>query len=66
MEVQKIGIKYGIITGVVLIIYFLLLSIIDLLLQPVFSIANLLISGTGIYLVILELKKSQNKLRNHA
>ena len=61
MEVQKIAIKYGSITGVVLIVYFLLLSTIDLHLQPVFSIANLLISGTGIYLAILELKKSQKE-----
>ena len=61
MEVQKIAIKYGIITGMVLIVYFLLLSTIDLHLQPVFSFANLLISGTGIYLAILELKKSQNE-----
>lgn len=57
MEIQKIALKYGSITGVVLIVYFLLLSTIDLHLQPVFSFANLLISGIGIFLAILELKK---------
>lgn len=59
MEIQKIALKYGSITGVALIIYFLLLATINLHLQPVLSFVNVIITGAGIFLAIQELKKSK-------
>lgn len=61
MEVQKTALKYGMITGVVLIIYFLLLALVDLHTHAAFSAANVLITGTGIYLAIQKLKRIEKE-----
>lgn len=61
MEVQKTALKYGGITGVVLIIYFLLLAMVGLHQQPALSFVNVLITGTGIYLAIQKLKRIEKK-----
>jgi len=44
-----------------MIVYFLLLSTLDLHLYPVFSFVNLIICGIVIFLAILELKKLQKE-----
>lgn len=61
MEVQKTAFKYGSITGVVLIIYFLLLALVGLHQQPTLSVVNVLITGTGIYLAIQKLKRIEKE-----
>ncbi|RNL87256.1 DUF4199 domain-containing protein [Sinomicrobium pectinilyticum] len=57
MKDQTISFRYGSIVGIALIAYFLLLSLIGLHIQPVFSVMNIVITGAGIYLVIKNLKK---------
>ncbi|WP_417360584.1 DUF4199 domain-containing protein [Galbibacter sp.] len=61
MEVQKTALKYGIITGAVLIIYFLLLAMIDLHTQAVYSILNIVITAAGIFLAIRRVKKIEKE-----
>lgn len=61
MEVQKTALKYGIITGVVLILYFLLLALVGLHKHAAFSVANILITGSGIYLAIQRLKRIEKE-----
>lgn len=52
MNGKNIPIQYGVITGVLLIIYFLLLSMVGLHTEPLFSLLNGVITGAGIYLSI--------------
>lgn len=52
MKNQSIPIRYGIIIAVVLIVYFLLLSLLGLHTNPIFSLFNGVITGAGIYLCI--------------
>lgn len=52
MNGKNIPIQYGVITGVLLIIYFLLLSMVGLHTKPLFSLLNGVITGAGIYLSI--------------
>ncbi|WP_335965781.1 DUF4199 domain-containing protein [Galbibacter sp. PAP.153] len=59
MKNQNISIKYGVVTGILLTAYFLLLAMVKLHIQPVFSFLNVIITGTGIYWAIKTLKKSK-------
>lgn len=58
---QTIAVKYGVITGVVLILYLLLLYLFDLHTEPIFSILNGAITGAGIYGAIEEYQHRKNK-----
>ncbi len=57
MKTQKIVIKYGIFTAVILIAYFLFLSILGLSPNPVYSFVNAVICAVGISLSIKDFKE---------
>lgn len=61
MKKQSIPIKYGIAIGVVLILYFLLLSLIGWSTNPFFSFVNAVIMAAGIYLSIKSYRKHKGK-----
>lgn len=52
MKNQAIPIRYGLLIAAALIIYFLLLSLLGLHTNPIFSLFNGIITGAGIYLCI--------------
>ncbi|MDT0295262.1 DUF4199 domain-containing protein [Mesonia ostreae] len=52
MKNQSIPIRFGLLIAAALIIYFLLLSLLDLHTKPIFSLFNGVITGAGIYLCI--------------
>jgi len=54
MKNQSISIKFGIFTGLFLIIYFVLLGALELTDSPIFSLVNALICAVGIFLAISE------------
>lgn len=61
MKTQIISLKYGSITGLALVGYFLLLSLFQLHIQPIFSVLNLFITGTGMFLAIKKHKALQGE-----
>lgn len=61
MEVQKTALRYGSLTGVCLIVYFLIIAMLGLHFQAAFSCVNILITGIGIYLAIQKLKKIEKE-----
>ena len=61
MGVQKIALKYGFITGLVLIVYFLLLATINLHQEAIYSLFNGVITAIGIFLAIGKLKKIEKE-----
>lgn len=61
MKPQKIAIKYGILTAVILIIYFLFLGIVGLNSHPAYSFINAAISAVGISLAIKSLRAKDKK-----
>lgn len=56
MQHRNIVLKYGIITALILIVYFLFLGFLDLNSNPMFSFANAPISAVGIALAIRDFK----------
>lgn len=59
MKNQSIPITYGIVTGLALIVYFLLLSTIGLHTNPIFSFVNAAICAVGIYACIKSYRRRQ-------
>jgi|AntDeeMinimDraft_5_1070356.scaffolds.fasta_scaffold02803_2 uncharacterized BrkB/YihY/UPF0761 family membrane protein len=57
---QTIAVKYGLITGIVLILYLLLLYLFGLHTKPIFSIMNGAITGAGIYGALDEYQRKKN------
>lgn len=60
MRKQSIPIRYGVSTGVVLIVYFLLLAIVGLNSNPAFSFFNAVITAGGIYLSIKSYRRHKS------
>lgn len=54
MKTNSTPIKYGIITGIFLIGYFVLLGILGYITSPLYSLFNALICGLGIFMAISE------------
>lgn len=52
MKRSSVPLKYGIFIAIALIVYFLLLSLLDLHKNPVYSAFNMVITGGGIFLAI--------------
>ncbi len=54
-----ISLKFGIFTGIFLIIYFLIIGSLDLITSPLYSLVNVVICAAGVFLSISELSRNQ-------
>ncbi|HLS29604.1 MAG TPA: DUF4199 domain-containing protein [Flavobacteriaceae bacterium] len=57
MKKYTISIKFGVFTGIILILYFLVLGWLEINSNPLYSLANALITASGLSLAIRELKE---------
>ncbi len=60
---MKPSLKYGIFTGVYLILYFLLISLFGLQSNPIYSFFNVIILFMGIYYALLDISKGKYQLK---
>lgn len=61
MKNQAVSVKYGVGIGILLIVYFFILSIFDLHMKPFLSMANMIFMGIGIYSAIRIYKTDHQK-----
>lgn len=60
---SKIYIRYGLITAVILIVYFLLLKLMGLHDQPIYSVLNGVIFALGIYMAMKAYKDKKSRFK---
>lgn len=65
MKSSAIPLRYGVILGVILIVYFLILSLFGLHTYVWFSLANAVFTGIGIFIATRDFKAKKKNFRYH-
>jgi len=65
MKKHQISIKFGVLTAIILIVYFLLLGLLGVNSNPFYSLMNVLITTSGLALAIRELEEKSTEKINY-